>query len=68
MNIKMSNGEIGKLLKEIIIRLDNIERRQMDTDAPLHPGDQAIKIATREFLRGNKEPMKALGKRTMVAQ
>lgn len=64
----MSNSEMGKLLKEIIKRLDNIERRQMDTDAPLRPGDQAIKIAAREFLRGNKEPMKYLGKRSLVTQ
>ena len=63
----MSNNEIGKMLQEIIIRLNNIERRQMDTDAPLRPGDQAIKIAARAFINGDKEPMKSLGKRRMIA-
>lgn len=58
---------------EFRLRLDNMERliREMHArimtggDAPLRPGDPAIRIAAREFLNGNKAPMKAIGKRGM---
>jgi hypothetical protein len=62
--------------KELKLRLDNMERmiREMHArvmtggDAPLQPGDPAIRIAAREFMNGNKEPMKALGKRGIMTQ
>jgi hypothetical protein len=63
----MSNGQIAKLLQEILIRQDNIERLLIGQDAPLKPGDPAIRIAARELMRGNKEPMKALGGRKMAS-
>jgi hypothetical protein len=61
--------------KEIQLRLDNMERliREMHAkvmtggDTPLQSGDPAFRVAAREFLRGNKEPMKALGKRRMAS-
>jgi hypothetical protein len=57
-------------------RIENIERLVSEMHAkimtggntPLQPDDPAIRIATREFLRGNKEPMKALGRRKLIEE
>lgn len=61
----------NKSLKELSIekRLENIERLVAEihaklfvgNTAELKPGCPEFRIAAREFLRGNKEPMKALG-------
>ena len=69
----MSNSDIARMLKEIILRLDNIERREIEVhakvttggEAPLKSGDPAFRFEAREFLKGNKEPMKAIGRRGM---
>lgn len=69
----MNDREVTRLLREIIIRLDNIERKETEVharvmtggDAPMQPGDPAFRIAAREMLNGNNAPLKALGGRKM---
>lgn len=72
----MVDRETTLLLKEIIVRLNNIERRDKEMHAKimtgeamaLKPGSEEIKRAAREMVNGNMSLVKALGNRKMVSQ